>query len=387
MKRRGFVKLAGSGLALWQLPALGLAATKAPAPRPKIVWLLLRGGLDSLHAVVPAFDAGLMQQRRSLAEPLVDKLLPLERGFGLHPDLKFLHGLYVKRQLAPVVAVATPYRSRSHFEGQDVLESGLAPADHDSGWLARALSAYRGEGLAIARSLPIALRGEAAASTWYPDHLPGADSDLYARLLKLYENDVRLHQRLQEALETRAKVGDLAGRRRPRLQHLAKACATLLAAPGGPDCAMLEMGGWDTHNNQPGRLSQQFGQLDAGLQILCEHLGQTWQQTLVVIATEFGRTVKNNGTRGTDHGTASALLLAGGALRGGRVLGEWPGLGEKDLYEGRDLMPTSDMRAWTAALLQQHWQIPQTQLAAVFPGAKPVGLTLTEGVLKPKVKV
>ena len=364
--RRQVLRAMGLGAAAWSAP-FGAMANAQSAPSPKVVWVMLRGAMDSLHAVVPTFEKSLMDHRASLVEPIWDELLPLKDGFALHPALAGMHRLFQEKQMAPVVAVSTNYRSRSHFDGQDALESGILPIDHDSGWLNRALQISDREGLAVARSMPISLRGDAEARTWYPGELNDSRDQLYEQMFDLYQYDDKLTSRLEEGLETIKMAGDITVRRRAQNKALISACARLLKDKQGPDCAMIEMGGWDTHKNQVIGLNKQFEQLDSGLTLLKDELGEHWNQTLVIVATEFGRTVRVNGTAGTDHGTASAMFLAGGALNGGQILGDWPGLKEKDLYEGRDLMPTGDLRAWIAASLNQHWVLNNDDLAAVFP--------------------
>ena len=356
----------GLGAAAWSTPFGALANTKA-AGSQKVVWVVLRGAMDSLHAMVPTFDKSLMDHRASLVEPILNDLLPLSDGFGFHPALKGMHQLFQEKQLAPVVAVATNYRSRSHFEGQDALESGILPIDHDSGWLNRALQISGREGLAVARSMPISMRGDAETRTWYPGGINDSRDLLYEQMQALYQYDDKLNNRLEEGLETMQMTGDISVRRRAQNNTLISACAKLLKDENGADCAMIEIGGWDTHKAQLAGLNRQFEQLDAGLMLLKDELGKDWNQTLVIIATEFGRTVRVNGTAGTDHGTASTLLLAGGAVNGGQILGDWPGLAEKELYEGRDLMPTSDLRAWIGASLNQHWALNSDDLTAIFP--------------------
>lgn len=375
MKRRELIKLGAASWVMLSQPFNALAATKNK-PSKKIVWVVLRGAMDSLHGVVPTGDPFLLQHRQSLVEPIANDLLPLDDYFGLHPALNNLHRWYQQGQMAPIVAVASPYRERSHFDGQDMLESGLSTTDHDSGWLARAFAEYQynstSEAIAIARSLPISMRGTKAVRTWFPSSLPEPEPDLYQRLETLYANDPLLSARLKEALETRAMLNmGGAGKRNPRFLHLAKSCGELLAQNANASCAMLEMGGWDTHNGQLYRLQKQFLELDQGLAMLKTKLGQQWQDTVVIVATEFGRTVRVNGTRGTDHGTASAAFLAGGAIKGGRVLGQWPGLAPEQLYQNRDLKPTSDIRQWLGILLNQHWQLTSHQLRQVFPELTP----------------
>jgi|GEM_PF-3281842 len=230
MLRRQLLKGLGTGLVVWHCPLIA-ATTKS---RPKLVWLLLRGGLDALHTVIPVFDPQLLSVRRSLSRELVTSAMPLARGFALHPDLKTLYHWYQQQQLLPIVAVASPQRTRSHFKAQDILESGVYPVDHDSGWLNRAVQAYQGQGLAVAHSVPISLRGSERAKTWYPSRLPSAEEDLYARLMALYEHDPLLAARLQEGLATREQVGDVIGNGKHRhFGDLASACGNLMAQHWG----------------------------------------------------------------------------------------------------------------------------------------------------------
>lgn len=373
MHRRKFLRLgiAGSvivGGAPWR-------AFAAAGERPLFVWVILRGAMDSLHAVVPAGDAALERVRAPFLEAIHDGLLPLGDGFGLHPALANLHRWYQEGSFAPVLAVATPYRARSHFEAQDVLEGGRMPVDHDDGWLGRALREHAGGGIAIARSLPVSLRGADDARTWFPDALNAADEDLLRRLESLYADDPALRARLAEGMAMRARGGAQAPRHL-QFADLATSCGELLQQTPDAACAVLEMDGWDTHHSQLRRLELQFRQLDAGLAALRVALGTAWRRTLVAVGTEFGRTVAMNGTGGTDHGTASTLLLAGGALRGGRLLGDWPGLAPGALFEGRDLMPTGDLRSWIGAALGAHWQLDAARRARIFPGAAPVAVPL-----------
>ena len=381
MQRRQAIKLLSSGLiasssfglTTWSASSLAL---NAHVKNKKIVWIVLRGAMDSLHAVVPTFDQYLKKHRADLVEPIANSLLPMDRGFGLHPDLAFFHQLYQKKQLTPIVATATPYRQRSHFDAQDILESGKTPVDQESGWLARAITEYSGDGLALSQSIPITLRGNDNIHSWYPSSLPEADDDIYARLHTLYANDELLSNRLTKAMETQKMVGDMRSPKRPKLPELAAACGKLLKSKNTVNCAMMEMGGWDTHNNLVRRLSNQFAELDAGLKTLHDGMGEQWQNTLVIIATEFGRTVAINGTKGTDHGTASALFLAGGALKGGKILGEWPGLAPEQLFDGRDLMPTSNIFSWINTAIQQHWQLTDQQTARIMYNAPALNVRL-----------
>ena len=374
LSRRKFIKMASASFAALSFPGLFAAEIKinSSVTKPKIVWVLLRGALDSLHTVIPAIDPQYKTLRPKLSISFKAPLLPLEKGFALHPSLANLHQWYQAKQLLPIVAVSSGYKQRSHFDGQDFLESGIGEIDHDTGWLARAIDVKNKRALAVARSTPISLRSSEQVNTWYPSTLKNADDDIYQALAKLYQDDELLSTNLEKGLEVRGLVGQdkfSNKKRQGQFFELSKACAKLMAGQV-IDCAMLELGGWDTHNNQANRLSQKLTELDNGLAQLKVGLADEWQNTVVIIGTEFGRTAKENGTGGTDHGTGSALFLAGGAVDGGRVLGEWPGLGETELLEQRDLMPTTNSFSWIATMLFQHWGFSNQELLQVFPHVK-----------------
>lgn len=376
LSRRQFVKMAGSGLALLSLPissSLAFEKSTTAANNPKIIWLMLRGALDSLHTIVPTFDPQLKHYRPTLSTSFKSALLPLDNGFALHPALSNMHQWYQEKSLLPIVAVSSGYQQRSHFDGQDFLESGKAEIDHDSGWLARALDQRGKRALAISRSIPISLRSSNQVRTWYPSKLKSADTNIYAQLSKLYQSDTLLNDSLERGLTVRDLLDKKQSKKRQgKFIDLTKACANLLTNQNeNIDCAMLEFGGWDTHSNQSNRLERNLNELDQGLGELKEGLGKEWQNTVIIIGTEFGRTVKENGTGGTDHGTGSALFLAGGAVQGGRILGDWPGLETSQLFEQRDLMPTSNSYSWISNVLANHWQIPESALQHVFPNITP----------------
>ena len=376
LSRRQFVKMAGSGLALLSFPissSLAFEKSTTAANNPKIIWLMLRGALDSLHTIVPTFDPQLKHYRPTLSTSFKSALLPLDKGFALHPALSNMHQWYQEKSLLPIVAVSSGYQQRSHFDGQDFLESGKAEIDHDSGWLARALDQRGKRALAISRSIPISLRSSNQVRTWYPSKLKSADTNIYAQLSKLYQSDTLLNESLERGLTVRDLLDKKQSKKRQgKFIDLTKACANLLTNQHeNIDCAMLEFGGWDTHSNQSNRLERNLNELDQGLGELKEGLGKEWQNTVIIIGTEFGRTVKENGTGGTDHGTGSALFLAGGAVQGGRVLGDWPGLETSQLFEQRDLMPTSNSYSWISNVLANHWQIPESALQHVFPNITP----------------
>jgi len=381
--RREFIRSTIAGGVFLSTPTIGAAighATNKQATdnkNKKVVWIMLRGAMDSLHAVIPAFDPDYFAYRANILSDIKGSLLPLDSGFALHPAFKHLHQLYKNKQFSPVIAVASGYRERSHFDAQDQMESGLNDIDHENGWMARALDQYLGQGLAIARTIPIALRSSSepsankkpSAITWYPSSFKAADDDLLDRLEHLYENDQELTLLLQQAKEQRDNPNMMStGKTRPKFTLLANRCGKILQNDDNINCAMLELGGWDTHNNQAGRLQRQFTLLDEGIQSLQEGLGESFKDTLVIVTTEFGRTVALNGTAGTDHGTAGCLFMLGGNIpQGGQVLGKWPGLSQNHLFEARDLMPTSDVREWIAKGLQHHWGLKQVQTNTIFP--------------------
>ena len=371
MLRRDFLKSMAASLVFFHAPNFASSTNN----KPKVVWVMLRGALDSLHTVVPVSDSELVKLRPTLYPSIRKSLLPLNTHFALHPSLKNLHSWYQEKQLLPVVAVSSGFSHRSHFEGQDYLESALAESDVDNGWLNRAILAQQKSALSVSRSTPISLRGKAGnTNTWYPSNLKEASEDTFDALQKLYQYDDDLSQSLQEGLETQAmtQTEAMSNQKKGNFVTLSKACAKLLVHAEGPDCAMLSVGGWDTHNNQANRLQRQLSVLDNGLQALKTEMGKEWSNTLVIVASEFGRTAKENGTQGTDHGTAGCLFLAGGRVEGGQVLGQWPGLKNEQLFAKRDLLPTSNCFAWIAKALGQHWQLSDQQLNAIFPTVKPV---------------
>ena len=377
VSRRKFIKIAGASLAVLSFPmssAFAFQESVDVKKKAKIVWVVLRGALDSLHTVIPTFDPDYQKLRPTLASSFKEPLLPLDKGFALHPSLKNLHQWYQKKEMLPIVAVSSGYPKRSHFDGQDFLESGKNEIDHDSGWLARAIDIKNRRALAVSHSTPISLRSSSQVHTWYPSKLKSADEDTLQTMSQLYQYDEVLKRNLEKAIEVKDLVDDKVGgkkNRKGKFVELSKACATLMVEDNTLDCAMLEVGGWDTHNNQSSRLTKKLTELDTGLAELKTGLGDDWQNTVVIIATEFGRTAKENGTGGTDHGTGSALLLTGGAVNGGKVEGQWPGLKTDELFQQRDLMPTSNSFAWFGNVLSQHWQFTDKELAEVFPHTKP----------------
>lgn len=387
MDRRRFLQ---SSATLALVNPVASRAFAAATDDARFVLLILRGGLDGL-AAVPAYGEG---RYASLRGPLAldgpgteGGALRLDGLFGLHPALPRLHQMYLDGDLAVVHAIASPYRERSHFDGQKVLEAGgTGPGISNGGWLNRALVEIARDGIdrdaiALADTVPLVLRGPHDVSSWTPSAIPGTDDDTLARVRQIYESaDPELALQLTDALNARELAGEAgmdglrSGGR--QLAPLTTAAGRFLAADDGPRIAVLEAGGWDTHANQGaanGTLAVRLQQLDAGLAHLRSELGEVWNRTTVVVVTEFGRTAAANGTRGTDHGTAGCAFIAGGAIEGGRIVSDWPGLGERDLYQGRDLMPTLDLRALFKGVLSRQYAVSANALESrVFPGSQNV---------------
>jgi uncharacterized protein (DUF1501 family) len=359
-----------------------LAVAAARTDR-RFVVVILRGALDGMAAVVPYGDRDLARLRGPLIPPAPgspDGLLDLGGFYGLHPALAGLHGMYAANELLIVHAVAGGWRSRSHFDAQDCLESG---ADHrmTSGWLNRAAAAMPaaqagavGEAMAVGITVPLLLRGPLPAVNWAPSGFARPDAALYAEIAALNARDAVTGPAIAQGLRARgfsteALAGSEPRKERGAFPALAAAAGRMLAAADGPRIAALEIGGWDTHADQAARLAGPLRQLDAGLVALKTALGPAWTSTAVLVMTEFGRTVRMNGTSGTDHGTATAAFLAGGGVAGGTVRADWPGLADGRRFEDRDLAPTADLRAVAKGVLAQHLGLAPAALAAVFPGS------------------
>ncbi|MCC7347085.1 MAG: DUF1501 domain-containing protein [Variibacter sp.] len=375
--RRGFLLGLGATLALGGTRA---AFAQAPGER-RLVVVLLRGALDGLHVVAPYADPNHAELRRALVLPEPGReggLLDLGGRFGLHPALSGLHALYRENQALIVHAVAGPYRSRSHFEAQDLMEAG-AEQRLTSGWLNRALQAMPNTGqarpgLAVGTGVPLLLRGEAPVGAYAPPGLDRPSPDLVHRIAGLQEANSPLGQAFREGMRARGFAESALGQPqnepdRASFPRLAAAAGRLLAERNGPRIAALEIGGWDTHALELTRIIQPLRALDAGLTELRTALGEHWVQTAVLVITEFGRTARANGNLGTDHGTGTVAFLLGGAVAGGKVAGDFPGLTQDALLENRDLRPTTDLRSIAKALLRDHLRMEARAVAQAFPGS------------------
>jgi uncharacterized protein (DUF1501 family) len=402
--------LIGSGaLFAWtQFPKLA----RAEGRDPRMLVIVLRGALDGLGAVAPVGDPHWIGLRgdRALVLDGPTPALPLDSYFALNAAMPNLHRLYKAQQATIVHAIATPYRERSHFDGQDVLESGLPqPGTVDTGWLNRALLAMAsggrvdprgGRAVAVGPVTPLVVRGQAPVMSWAPPQILPASDDTQARLLDLYHHT---DPRLASALESRIRLvalgraGGMDGvpanvaqlpppgiaRVRAYFAEAAGTAARYLARADGPRVGAMGFVGWDTHINEgaaSGQLANLLSALDGALAAIETNMGDSWRETVVAVITEFGRTARINGTDGTDHGTGTVALLAGGALRGGRIVADWPGLSVADLHEGRDLKATTDLRAVLKGLLRDHLRVEEAALGSiVFPGSAKV--TPTAGLV------
>ncbi len=399
--RRELLKAMAVGaaaLSLWPRSAWSTTA----GPPPLLLVVLLRGGLDGLHALPPMGDNAWGALRGSL--PFVPgdnvaKPIAIDRDFALHPSLPYAAQLYRQKAFMPVVAIAPPYQGRSHFEAQDCVENGSAGATGTpDGWMNRCVASLHGqEGLALAAAMPLIMRGPAKVGSWSPPLQSGVDPGLLRRLDALYAEDPRLAEAWSRAVaesHDEASIGagsamvadparatsekaDAQAVRNPGraqaafgggLQAMMAAAARFMARGDGPQVAFVEDTGWDTHAAEVATLQRKLGQLDDGLKSFHEAIGPSWDRTAVVVVTEFGRTAKPNGTGGTDHGTGGVAFLAGGAIAGGRIAGRWPGLSPQDLNEGRDVRATTDMRALFKGVLAEHLHVPRDVLdGRVFP--------------------
>jgi len=406
LSRRRFLGTGAATLALWgAMPRLGLAATRDP----RLLVIVLRGGMDGLALAAPVGDPRYVGIRGSaaLAANGPTPAMPLDNMFALNGAMPKLAELYRRREAIILHAIATPYRGRSHFTGQDILESGYGPnARHDDGWLNRALAGLPNEGavaprkgLSVGAVVPLVIRGSTQVLTWMPPVInsPLRESTVW-RLSDLYSHlDPDIAKVFAESQNVES-VGSGSGRNlaaapvsdpskppassptaKPAQRSgamkefvaMAEVAARFLAQADGPRIGALSFNGWDTHANEgaiSGQLATRLGGLDAAIDAFATGIGPAWKESAVVVVTEFGRTVRLNGTLGTDHGTATAALLVGGAVKGGRVIADWPGLADNALFEGRDLAPTRDLRSVLKGVLRDHIGVSNGALArVVFP--------------------
>ncbi len=361
---------------------LGLLTGAAFAATPKIsfaqgiegrkfIFIILRGGMDGLAALIP--DDKEIEGIRGHILPAQNERLNLGNGFRLHPSFTGLKDLYAAGEAAFVHAAATPYRERSHFEAQDTLET-MSFAGAKEGWLNRALAAQGQAGLAVGRAVPLAMKGPAPVTNWSPPLFKEAPDDLLMRLSGLYENDSLLASQLlaaQETSEMGMEISQRSARRFTKEYTIAlSTLGELMSVDGGPGIGMVGLDGWDTHNGQANQLIRNFTALDEALIALKNSLSGAWEKSCVVICSEFGRTAAANGTRGTDHGTGGLTMLLGGAVKGGKIHGNWPGVKPAALYKGRDLYPANDITSILKGVMRDHLGIKRHTLdTKIFPNS------------------
>ncbi len=391
--RRGILHGLVATTALAASPGGVQLAFGAAAVDARFVVVILRGGMDGLAAIAPYGERAYRRQRGDLALPepgAPDGLIDLDGRFGLHPALGALAPFYARGELAIAHAVGIPYRNRSHFDAQNVLENGTdKPHSTADGWLNRAIAALQPggtpAGLAVGANVPLIIRGDARYTTYAPQRLPDIGGDFVTRLRNMYAQDDELATVLAEALKAKEMREGVLGRQRGGMgrgnagsgafyREAFGAVGKLLADAKGPRVAVLDTDGWDTHAFQgttQGVLATQFGYLNEGLASLHEGLAAAWRQSVVLVVSEFGRTAAINGTKGTDHGAGGVVLLLGGAVAGGRMVSPWPGLETPQLYEARDLAVTTDVRGLFKGVLRDHLGIAEGHIEdVVFPNSR-----------------
>jgi len=398
LSRRKFLQRAGIlGCSVAASPLLTQMSFAAMPSDNRLVVIILRGGMDGLDVVQPYGDPEFSKLRPNLKFGEKSGATDLDGFFSLNRGLSDLMPLWQKGELGFAHAVSTPYRDkRSHFDGQDLLEAGLGMdgiGQVNDGWLNRMLQVMPDvdarTGFAIGREEMLVLEGDMPVSNWSPDtHL--SLSARTKRLLEMvYHDDALFNASVSEAFDLASALGKgMAENVDPKLlqqqlmaslkggshKRVAKFAANRLLAD--TRVAAFSINGWDTHDNQGKTLKSALTKLSDSILILKQELGEIWGKTAVLAVTEFGRTARENGTKGTDHGTGGAMVMAGGAISGGKVFGKWPGLKEADLYQNRDLAPAMDVRAYCASAMQDLFGIEQTMLeGAIFPGLDMAGVS------------
>ena len=403
MRRRDFFRVA-AGTALFSIGAAGWAVAADGGPRRMIV-ILLRGAVDGLNVVVPYAEDAYYRERRSIAiappgKP--DGALRLDEHFGLHPALASVMPLWTERSLAFIHAAGSPDPTRSHFDAQLYIENGTpGQSATKDGWMNRLLLALPGprsptEAVSIGPTMPRILAGKAPVATLPlgPEGarpLPIDQPEIGSAFDRLYAGDDALGQSYREGRTSRAQlIGALATERQiadngapspTGFPGRAARLARLIHRDPSVRLAAIGLGGWDTHVNQgdhKGQLAGRLRPLGEGLAALAQGLGEAWRDTIIVVLSEFGRTFRENGNGGTDHGHGNVIWVLGEAVKGGRVYGDWPGLAPTQLYQRRDLAVTTDFRTAIAAMLERHMRLTDRQLDAVLPGAPPASADLAQ---------
>ena len=402
----------GAG-ALWTTLAPGFAMAQVETER-RFVFVFLRGGMDGLSAVPAYGDPNFASQRGALADGAPGDgtgfdARRLDDVFALNPDLAAMHDLYTSGEMLIVHATCHEYQDRSHFDAQDAFDRGALDKSLKSGWLNRTLAhlpTVWSDGrdfaaMGLGPTLAFSLRGASPVGTWSPATSPQASSDTIERLTRLYETDAVLGPILETGLAAQSIGGDMSSMSAqgfgPATDFIkyAKTAASFLKAPEGPRIVTIDYGNWDSHadqnarivasertGNYSGRFAEMYLGLDRGIAAMKADLGpDVWSKTTIMMVTEFGRTVKINGTRGTDHGTGGVAFLCGGTVNGGRVIADWPGLSDSALLEGRDLRPTTNLRALVKGVLYEHLGVGEEAVnSSILPESR--GVEALQGLIR-----
>ena len=359
MNRREFIYSAPAALFFSGFPNFALASQKKLG---RMCIIILEGGLDGIAAVPPIGDRNLPKLRKDL---IIENELEINPFFGLHPSLKNFANMLHMNEATIIHAVNFPYNRRSHFEGQNIVESGiLKPFSSETGWLGRAMDLSEISGRALSLDTPLLVRGKQKVENFFPASMKGSRNDsqaLLEALRNVYEGDL-----LETAniLSDQIKASQLDFRARDPV-GLATYAGTKMKNSIGPRVSVIRVPDFDTHANQgadKGNHAAQLTIVDDVLKALKDTLGDVWSNTIVVTLTEFGRTARQNGSGGTDHGFGSASFLAGGLLNNSRIISDWPGLKSKNLFEDRDLYATVDMRSVCAACLEASFGLEHEQI-------------------------
>ena len=350
LTRREFLKVSGASLFLAGLPIPGYTQDKPPGT---ISVIILEGGMDGLTAVPPFGDPNLMKMRKNLTST---NFLKLNSFFGLHPSFQYFAGLMAKNNASIVHATNFPYVLRSHFEGQNLMQGGgLSPFSDKTGWLGRALDLANTPGRALSLDMPLILRGSNENDNFYPASIRSS-GDLVTQLINnismAHTNDGAENFKKVSIKSTQANV---IVPRDPA--SLANYAGKVMSQEGGPLASVIKVDQFDTHARQgaeeDGHHGTQLTIVDDIIAGYRDGLGDAWDRSIILTLTEFGRTVAENGTGGSEHGYGSAGLLAGGTISKSKVISQWPGLAKNEQFEQRDLMSTIDYRSVCAACIEK----------------------------------
>lgn len=382
LSRRATLGITAGLFSAAYMPRMASAASSDP----RLLVVVLRGGMDGINAVVPLGDPAYASMRGGIAIRRSETIKLDTNFFGLNTALKTFGDLYARGEALAVHACCTPLRNRSHFDAQDNLENGLPGlASNATGWLNRLLSVMpKGSpidayGAIQVGEAPLLLRGPERVLGWSPTWFnhPGPEISGPVKTL-LKRQDPELYKALLAGMKADALAEKHAGDDGDASQFVRafRGAGRLLSAENGPRIAVMSVGNFDTHSDQGSRDGFLWGslhELDVGLKEFRANARDIWRDTVIVMATEFGRTVRVNGDDGTDHGVGTVTLLAGGAVAGGKVLGDWPGLSKANLYEDSDLKPTTDLRAVFKGVLADHVGVPRATLdTTIFPESSAV---------------